>query len=93
MDSKGKHDEHSEKKGLMVHALWDIDYRGIFISVFPLGYCQEQTGRICQFAGFYFEDGIIAALFAPGVKAEKYNHKFSLIGQYSFPRRFARFAV
>jgi hypothetical protein len=64
----------------MVYALRDIYYRGIFISAFPLGYCPEQTGECCQFVGFYFADGNIAAFSALGIKDERYNHKFSLIG-------------
>src|SRR5664280_19747 len=77
----------------MVYALRHIYYRGIFISAFPLGYCPEQTGRRRQFVGFYFKDGNIAAFSAFGIKAERYNHKFNLIGRYFLPRRFARFAA
>ena len=76
----------------MVYTLRDIYYRSIFISAFPIGYCQEQAGECCQFAGFYLEDGKIAAIPSFRVKIEKYNHKFSLIDQYSLSRRFARFA-
>jgi hypothetical protein len=70
----------------MVYTLWDIYYRSIFISAFPLGYCQEQAGRRCQFAIFYFEDGIIAAIPAFGIGAEKYNHNFRLTGKYFLSR-------
>jgi hypothetical protein len=65
----------------MVHALRDIDYRDIFISAFPLGYCPEQTGRSRPFVGFYFEDGKVAAFSALGIKDERYHHQFSLIGR------------